>query len=81
MNTENVEDVFTAAAEHLQSIQARCSDDDLLYLYARYKQVTSGPCDIPKPTVMNTKARKKWFVQFSLVMVLLVRFLCHFKII
>jgi len=59
-----MEQVFNLAASHLQNIVNDLSpdtkDNDLLYLYARYKQATIGPCNTSKPGFLNATARKKW---------------------
>ncbi len=42
-------------------LQPTPSDDDLLYLYARYKQVTIGDCNISEPnSFINRKNYYKW---------------------
>ena len=59
-----MEELFTSAASHLEKIinelPTKTKDDDLLYLYARYKQATIGPCNMSKPGFLNVAARKKW---------------------
>ena len=59
-----MEQLFNLAAGHLANIVDEISsdtkDDDLLYLYARYKQATIGPCNTSKPGIINAAARKKW---------------------
>lgn len=37
------------------------SQNNLLYLYGRYKYVTEGPCNVPKPSgLFNFEAKSKW---------------------
>ena len=59
-----MEQIFNSAAAHLQTLVDKLpqstKENDLLYLYARYKQATAGPCDTPKPSFFNVAARKKW---------------------
>ena len=56
------EEEFINAASHLKELVAmsKVSDEDLLYLYSRYKQTTVGNCNIPKPIFTNFSGRKKW---------------------
>ena len=59
-----MDELFNLAASHLQTIIGSLSGDSkedvLLYLYARYKQATIGPCNVTKPSFFNPAARKKW---------------------
>jgi len=34
--------------------------EKLLYFYARYKQATEGPCNVPKPGFFDFKGKQKW---------------------
>jgi len=60
MSSGEEEKIFSAAADHLQLIASKLGDDDLLYLYGRYKLVTEGPCNTTKPSFLNITACKKW---------------------
>ncbi|XP_064463587.1 acyl-CoA-binding domain-containing protein 6-like [Ornithodoros turicata] len=51
---------FSAAAQFLQTNTKELTSAQLLYLYARYKQVQEGPCCIAKPSVFDPKGRQKW---------------------
>lgn len=53
---------FDQAVAFLPQIIAKnsVSNDDLLYLYARYKQVTVGPCNTKRPGFLEFQAKKKW---------------------
>lgn len=53
-------EVFEKAADHMPSLVTRLEEKDLLYLYARFKQVTVGNCDIGKPSFFDFQGRKKW---------------------
>ncbi|VDO04728.1 unnamed protein product [Rodentolepis nana] len=57
---QSFEDVFSRAAKFVPEIVESLSNEDLTYLYARYKQATEGPCDIPQPGFLQYKARAKW---------------------
>lgn len=61
MDTGITENSFQAATDHLPSIMEKLGNDDLLYLYARFKQATVGPCKNPKPGLFDYQARKKWY--------------------
>ncbi|KAM7535136.1 hypothetical protein Aperf_G00000101594 [Anoplocephala perfoliata] len=51
---------FSRAAAFVPEIAASLSNDDLVYLYARYKQATEGPCNTPQPGLLQYRARLKW---------------------
>lgn len=51
---------FTKATEHLQQIHTEQTPNDLLELYALYKQATVGPCNTAKPTIFQMQGRAKW---------------------
>lgn len=51
---------FNSAASHVRSVADKLAQDDLLYLYGRYKLVTEGPCHSPKPGFFDFQGRKKW---------------------
>ncbi|KAF6035878.1 ACBD6 [Bugula neritina] len=34
--------------------------NELLYLYSRYKQATQGPCCTPRPGILQFEGKKKW---------------------
>lgn len=51
---------FNQAAEHVQRIHTKCLPNDLLELYALYKQGTIGRCNTTKPGIFNLQARSKW---------------------
>ncbi|KAL1421256.1 hypothetical protein MTO96_023232 [Rhipicephalus appendiculatus] len=53
-------DMFLKAAEHVQAHAGNLANDQLLYLYARYKQVLEGPCNLPRPAFYDFKGRQKW---------------------
>lgn len=53
-------DLFSRAAEHIQANAGKLASDQLLYLYARYKQAHDGPCKSSRPAFYDLKGRQKW---------------------
>ncbi len=51
---------FKQASESVKTLTIKPSDEELLELYALYKQVTCGDCDIERPGLMDPKGRAKW---------------------
>ncbi|KAJ1171946.1 hypothetical protein NDU88_003803 [Pleurodeles waltl] len=51
---------FQQAADRLQGMVHVASREQLLYLYARYKQVKVGKCNIPKPGFFDFEGKQKW---------------------
>ncbi|XP_052593206.1 acyl-CoA-binding domain-containing protein 6 isoform X4 [Peromyscus californicus insignis] len=51
---------FEKAAAHVQGLVQMASREQLLYLYARYKQVKVGNCNIPKPNFFDFEGKQKW---------------------
>ncbi|XP_015588660.1 acyl-CoA-binding domain-containing protein 6 [Cephus cinctus] len=56
----DLEETFTKAASHLQSLAARLDSGQLLGFYALYKQATEGSCESPRPNWYQTQAKHKW---------------------
>lgn len=56
----NLAELFEKAAAHLQGLVQVASREQLLYLYARYKQVKVGNCNIPKPGFFDFEGKQKW---------------------
>ncbi|CAF0733078.1 unnamed protein product [Adineta ricciae] len=54
------DDEFQEAALFVQNNLSLFSRDDLLYLYARFKQITVGDTNIPRPGYFNFEAKAKW---------------------
>ncbi|XP_053806888.1 acyl-CoA-binding domain-containing protein 6 isoform X1 [Vidua chalybeata] len=52
--------LFEQAAERLPSLLPAVSKEQLLYLYARYKQVKLGTCNTPKPSFFDFEGKQKW---------------------
>ncbi|KAL4634874.1 acyl-CoA-binding domain-containing protein 6 isoform X2 [Arapaima gigas] len=55
-----LETEFEAAAERVPSLVQTASREQLLYLYARYKQVKVGKCNTPKPGFFDFEGQRKW---------------------
>lgn len=51
---------FLRASQYVQSNTDGLSTDQLLYLYARYKQSNEGTCKAPKPAFYDIRGRQKW---------------------
>jgi len=51
---------FQAAAKFVRGLAATAKQEDLLYFYARYKQVTVGPCNTAKPSFYQLTEKAKW---------------------
>ncbi|CAH8473654.1 unnamed protein product [Heterobilharzia americana] len=56
----STESCFEQAAAHLPQLVNSLDPNVLLYFYARYKQATAGPCNVPKPGIFDINGRKKW---------------------
>uniref|UniRef100_A0A8D0HSE5 Acyl-CoA-binding domain-containing protein 6 n=1 Tax=Sphenodon punctatus TaxID=8508 RepID=A0A8D0HSE5_SPHPU len=57
---ESLVEQFEVAAERLPGLVATASKEQLLYLYARYKQVKCGNCNTPKPGFFDFEGKQKW---------------------
>ncbi|XP_063795868.1 acyl-CoA-binding domain-containing protein 6 [Pseudophryne corroboree] len=51
---------FEQAAQHAQKLAHVASTEQLLYLYARYKQVKVGKCTTSKPGFFDYEGKQKW---------------------
>lgn len=58
--SRNLTELFEKAAAHLQGLIQVASREQLLYLYARYKQVRVGNCNTPKPSFFDFEGKQKW---------------------
>nr|XP_023404987.1 acyl-CoA-binding domain-containing protein 6 isoform X2 [Loxodonta africana] len=58
--SRSLTELFEKAAAHLQGLIQVASREQLLYLYARYKQVTVGSCNTPKPSFFDFEGKQKW---------------------
>ncbi|KAG0049217.1 Acyl-CoA-binding domain-containing protein 1 [Gryganskiella cystojenkinii] len=51
---------FTAAADKVKTLTVSPSNDDLLELYALFKQTTVGDNDTTRPGFTDFKGKAKW---------------------
>jgi len=58
MTSESVA-MFQDAANRAKQFRRRPTDDELLQLYALYKQAVVGKCNVPKPGMFAFKERAK----------------------
>lgn len=59
-NDDEITKTFTLAANHLTKLVSKLDNDTLLNLYGYYKQGLEGPCNTPKPSWYDMKAKSKW---------------------
>ncbi|KYO24268.1 acyl-CoA-binding domain-containing protein 6 isoform X1 [Alligator mississippiensis] len=57
---EALAELFERAAARLLGLVGAASKEQLLYLYARYKQVKFGTCNTPKPSFFDFEGKQKW---------------------
>ena len=55
----SLDEKFTKAAEDVKKLK-ELDNDNLLYLYGLYKQVTCGDCNVSKPGYLDFKGQAKW---------------------
>lgn len=53
------EEEFNKYAEKIKALKSPPDQNDMLELYALYKQATIGDCNTPPPGVFDLKARAK----------------------
>lgn len=51
---------FDKAAEEVKHLKSKPEDNEMLFLYSRYKQATVGDVDKERPGLMDLKGRAKW---------------------
>uniref|UniRef100_A0A914DRP7 ACB domain-containing protein n=1 Tax=Acrobeloides nanus TaxID=290746 RepID=A0A914DRP7_9BILA len=51
---------FEDAAEKIKKLKSSPSNDELLEIYALYKQATTGDNSTSKPGLLDPKGRAKW---------------------
>ncbi|GAB0100887.1 acyl-CoA-binding protein [Sergentomyia squamirostris] len=51
---------FDKAAEDVKKLKASPSNEDLLELYALFKQASVGDCNTAKPGMLDFKGKAKW---------------------
>ncbi|XP_057213477.1 acyl-CoA-binding domain-containing protein 6 isoform X3 [Triplophysa rosa] len=57
---EDLENEFEAAADRVRDLVQTASREQLLYLYARYKQAKVGKCNTSKPGFFDFEGQRKW---------------------
>lgn len=57
---EELEHEFEYAAGRVRELVQTASREELLYLYARYKQATVGKCNTSKPGFFDFEDQRKW---------------------
>lgn len=57
---EELEREFQSAADRVRDLVQTASRDQLLYLYARYKQAKVGKCNTQKPGFFDFEGQRKW---------------------
>lgn len=58
--SENSAEFLAAAKDVKEKLTSRPSDEELLDLYALYKQATVGDCNTAQPWFYDVKAKAKW---------------------
>jgi diazepam-binding inhibitor (GABA receptor modulator, acyl-CoA-binding protein) len=56
----SLDDSFQAAQARVQKLKSRPSNDDLLAIYALYKQATEGDVKGKRPGMLDVKGRAKY---------------------
>ncbi|XP_020300758.1 acyl-CoA-binding protein-like [Pseudomyrmex gracilis] len=56
----SLDERFNKAATTVKELAAQPSDEDLLELYALYKQATVGDCNTERPGMLDFKGKAKW---------------------
>jgi diazepam-binding inhibitor (GABA receptor modulating acyl-CoA-binding protein) len=51
---------FDQAAADVKNLKAKPSNDDLLKLYALFKQGTTGDCNTSRPGMLDLSGKAKW---------------------
>lgn len=55
----SLEEKFNKAVKDVNTL-TDLNNDNLLYLYGLYKQVTCGDCNVSKPSFFDFKGQAKW---------------------
>ena len=56
----DLDEAFRAAQTRVQNLRSRPSNDDLLAIYALYKQATAGDVSGKRPGMLDVKGRAKY---------------------
>lgn len=60
VDKQQIKELFKNATEEVHKLKVKPSDDELLKLYANYKQATIGDINIEKPSFYMFKDVAKW---------------------
>ncbi|XP_068214971.1 acyl-CoA-binding protein-like [Palaemon carinicauda] len=56
----SLEERFNEAAEKVKNLTKKPNDEELLEIYALFKQGTVGDCNTERPGMMDFKGKAKW---------------------
>lgn len=56
----SLDEQFNKAAEDVRKLKSSPSDQELLELYALFKQGSIGDCNTPRPGLLDFKGKAKW---------------------
>ncbi|KAL7293797.1 acyl-CoA-binding protein-like [Trichogramma pretiosum] len=56
----SLDENFNKAAEEVKELASQPSDNDLLEIYALFKQGTVGDCNTSRPGMLDFKGKAKW---------------------
>lgn len=56
----SLQEQFDKAVEDVKRLKQTPKDDQLLEIYALYKQATVGDCNTPRPGMLDFKGKAKW---------------------
>ncbi|XP_055384130.1 acyl-CoA-binding protein homolog [Condylostylus longicornis] len=56
----SLDEKFNASAEKVKTFTKRPTDEELLQIYALFKQATVGDNDTEKPGLLDLKGKAKW---------------------
>ncbi|XP_036729171.1 acyl-CoA-binding protein-like [Balaenoptera musculus] len=51
---------FEKAAEEVKHLKTKPADDEMLFIYSRYKQATVGDINTEWPGMLDLKGKAKW---------------------
>ncbi|XP_060525042.1 putative acyl-CoA-binding protein [Cylas formicarius] len=56
----SLDEKFNKAAEDVNKLKSKPSNEDLLEIYALYKQATVGDVNTDRPGLLDVKGKAKW---------------------
>lgn len=56
----SLDDQFNKAVEDVKNLELKPKDDELLEIYALFKQSSVGDCNTGKPGIFDFKGKAKW---------------------